>query len=106
MAAALSGELESYTPHTVTDAASVRDLITAARARGYSIGAQGYEDGVTSVAAPILGARGLAIGAIAIAAPRTRVQPGDVETLGLAVMRAAAEISERLTGRRAKAANE
>lgn len=106
VATALSGPLESYTPHTVTDAMSVRELITAARARGYSIGAQGYEDGVTSVAAPILGARGVAVGAIAIAAPRTRVQTGDVETLGRAVMRAAAEISERLTGRRAKAANE
>ncbi|WP_054309612.1 IclR family transcriptional regulator [Mesorhizobium sp. 1M-11] len=106
MEAALGARLASYTPHTVTNPAAIRDLVSAARARGYSIGAQGYEDGVFSVAAPILGSRGTAVGALAIAAPRARIEPADTESLGTAVVETAFQISERLTGRRAKIANE
>lgn len=106
MDATLSARLASYTPHTITNPAAIRELVSAARARGYSVGAQGYEDGVFSVAAPILGAHGTAVGALAIAAPRARIEPADTEALGAAVVEAAFQISERLTGRRAKAANE
>lgn len=106
MDAALDGKLVSYTPHTVTDPTAIRELVSATRIRGYSIGAQGYEDGVFSVAAPILGARGTAVGALAIAAPRARIEPADTESLGAAVVESASQISERLTGRRAMAAND
>ena len=45
----------------------------AAARRGYSIGDQGFEEGVFSVAAPILGPDGLAIGTLAVASPLLRV---------------------------------
>ncbi len=53
-----------------------------------------------SVAAPILGADGFAIGTIAIAAPQVRVLEGDIERYGASVADAARSIGERLVGRR------
>lgn len=97
---ALAGPFEAFTPHTVTNSLALATLIDDARARGYSIGAQGFEDGVSSVAAPILAADKLAIGALAIAAPRARIREGDIEQYGAAIMDAAHAIGGRLTARR------
>jgi DNA-binding IclR family transcriptional regulator len=97
--AILAGPMPAFTPFTIGDAATLADHVTAARARGHSIGAQGFEEGVMSVAAPILGADGYAIGAIAVAAPRVRTQKADIERLGIGVTAAGREIGERLFGR-------
>ncbi|WP_434721550.1 IclR family transcriptional regulator [Mesorhizobium sp. RIZ17] len=95
----LAGPLPAFTPFTIGDAATLADHVAAARARGHSIGAQGFEEGVMSVAAPILGADGYSIGAIAVAAPRVRTQKADIERLGVIVTAAGREIGERLFGR-------
>ncbi|TPN84927.1 IclR family transcriptional regulator [Mesorhizobium sp. CU2] len=95
----LAGPMPAFTPFTIGDATALAEHIAAARARGHSIGAQGFEEGVMSVAAPILGADGHAIGAIAIAAPRVRTQKSDIERLGGDVIAAARNIGERLFGR-------
>lgn len=97
---ALAAPLPAYTRHTVTDPAALARLIDATRGQGYSIGAQGFEDGVVSVAAPILAADGLSIGALAIAAPRARVGQADIERHGAAVIAAARAVGGRLTARR------
>ncbi|BCM17327.1 IclR family transcriptional regulator [Mesorhizobium sp. J8] len=97
--AVLAGPLPAFTPHTIGKVETLVEHIAAARARGHSTGSQGYEEGVLSVAAPILGADGFAIGAIAIAAPRVRIQKGDIERHGASVAAAAREIGERLFGR-------
>lgn len=94
----LNGPFSAFTPFTVTDSASLAELIDSARARGYSLGSQGFEEGVFSVAAPILGHDGFAIGALAIAAPRVRIRSGDIERYGAAVAAGAREIGERLFG--------
>ena len=98
--AILGGPFPAFTPFTVSNAMALAEHIGAARARGYSIGSQGYEEGVLSVAAPILGADDLAMGAIAIAAPRARIEKGDIERHGASVMAAARTIGEQLVGRR------
>lgn len=97
--AILGGPLPAFTPFTIGDTATLAEHVAAAHARGYSIGAQGFEEGVMSVAAPILGVDGLAIGTIAVAAPRVRTQKSDIERLGADVTAAAREIGERLFGR-------
>ena len=98
-AAVLAGPMPAFTPFTIGDTTMLAEHVAAARARGYSIGAQGFEEGVMSVAAPILGADGFAIGTIAIAAPRVRTQKSDIERLGADVTAAARDIGERLFGR-------
>ncbi|WP_296746241.1 IclR family transcriptional regulator [Mesorhizobium sp.] len=96
--AVLAGPMPAFTPFTIGDATMLAEHIAAARARGHSTGSQGFEEGVISVAAPILGADGLAIGAIAVAAPRVRTAKNDVERHGASVIAAAREIGERLFG--------
>lgn len=97
----MAGPFEAYTSRTIGDAATLADHVEQARRRGYSVGSQGFEEGVDSVAAPILNGAGQSIGAIAIAAPRSRVTNGDLDRYGALVAEAAREIGERLYGRHA-----
>ncbi|MDX8500569.1 IclR family transcriptional regulator [Mesorhizobium sp. VK4C] len=94
----LAGPLPAFTPFTIGDVETLVEHVAAARARGHSTGSQGYEEGVLSVAAPILGADGFAIGTIAVAAPQVRIHKGDIERHGASVAAAAHEIGERLFG--------
>lgn len=90
--------LEAFTAHTVTDHDRLTAAVRQAASRGYSRSAQGYEDGVHSVAAPILGAEGFAIGTIAVAAPVSRIDDEAAAAHGEAVMRAANSVSTQLNG--------
>lgn len=101
--AAIAGPLEPYTTRTITDPAMVLAEIETARRRGYSMSDQGYEEGVFSVAAAILGASGYAIGTLAIAAPLVRTSRSAANERGRAVAAAAQSISEQLNGERFKA---
>ena len=94
----LDKPLERFTTHTLTDRANLADQVRLTAARGYSRSAQGYEDGVHSIAAPILGADGHAIGALSIASPLSRVDDATAAVQAGAVMAAAREIAARLTG--------
>lgn len=103
---AMAGSFEAYTSHTIADAAALASRIEEARRRGYSIGSQGLEEGVDSAAAAILDAAGLSIGALALAAPRSRISRGDLDRYGMAMAGAAREIGERLYGRATPALTE
>ena len=96
--AALDKPLTAFTSRTVTDPAAILDEVATARARGYSVMDQGFEEGVFSVAAAILGWDGYAIGTLAIAAPVVRTSKAAAAERGKAVAAAAQEISERLNG--------
>jgi DNA-binding IclR family transcriptional regulator len=96
--ACLAGPLDPFTPHTLVDPVAVSREIEATRKRGYSIGDQGFEEGVVSVAAAILGADGFAIGTIAVAAPVARTSQAMIEERGSVVAEAARAISTRLNG--------
>lgn len=95
---ALGKPLAAFTARTPTEPAAVLREVEAARARGYSIMDQGYEEGVVSVAAAILGSDGSAIGTLAVAAPVVRTSKAAAAERGKAVAAAAREISERLNG--------
>lgn len=94
----LAASLQAFTSHTVTDRNRLAEAIRLAASRGYSQSAQGYEDGVHSVAAPIVGHDGYAIGTLAVAAPVSRVDSAMAAVHGQAVSRAARLISGRLNG--------
>jgi IclR family acetate operon transcriptional repressor len=66
--------------------------------RGYSQSTQGYEEGVFSVAAPILDAEGHALGTLAVAMPLSRVEETTGQRHGQAVMHSARQIGTRLNG--------
>lgn len=94
----LSQPLERFTPHTETKADAIRQRIAETLARGYSINEQGFEEGVLSVAAPIVDAEGVPVGSLAVAAPLIRSQGATVAARGQAVADAARAISAGLNG--------
>ena len=83
--------LADFTRHTLNQPARLQAAINAAAA-------QGYEDGVFSVAAPILGHDGYAIGAIAVAMPLSRSNKATTDLHARAARNAASAISTKLFG--------
>lgn len=98
VSAYLEKPLEAFTAHTVTKAEVLSKAIALAAARGYSRSAQGYEEGVHSIGAAILGGDGQPIGTLAVASPVSRVDDATAASQGEAAARAARMISARLTG--------
>lgn len=94
--ACLAGPLERFTPHTITDPQELRSVLAETAARGYSIGRQGLEGGMTSVAAPILSPGKPPIGCVAVAAPMVRADDAAVAEFGAAARRTAETLSETL----------
>lgn len=96
--ALLGGPLDAFTDMTLTDPATVRGLLVETKGQGYSVNHQGLEAGVVSAAAAILSPNGNPIGAIAVAAPQTRVDAATIKKFGLAAISAAEKISETFFG--------
>lgn len=69
----LGQTLRRYTPGTETDPAALRARLTQTRAVGIAESNAGYEAEVHSFAAPLFDASGLCIGAVAVAAPSSRM---------------------------------
>lgn len=94
----LEKPLPAFTQHTMTQPDDLVKAIALTVSRGYSRGAQGYEEGVHSIGAAILGADGNPIGALAVASPISRVDDTVAASQGEAAARAARLISARLNG--------
>ena len=96
--ARLERTLDAVTSFTVTERDRLVESIQAASLRGYSFGDQGYEEGVFSVGAAVLGPDGYAIGALAVASPVSRIDEAVAAAHGRAAAGTAREISRRLFG--------
>ncbi|MES0004623.1 IclR family transcriptional regulator [Mesorhizobium sp. M0062] len=90
--------LPTFTPHTVTQPDRLMKAIRLAAKRGYSSSSQGYEEGVHSIAAAILGSDGRPLGTLAVASPVSRADDSMAASQGEAVIKAARLISARLAG--------
>ncbi|TPN84910.1 IclR family transcriptional regulator [Mesorhizobium sp. CU2] len=94
----LERPLQAFTSFTATQPDDLVKAIALAASHGYSRSSQGYEEGVHSIGAAILGADGQPIGTLAIASPVSRVDDTVAASQGEAAVRAARLISARLTG--------
>jgi len=94
----LEKPLQAFTSFTMTRPDDLVKAIALAASRGYSRSAQGYEEGVHSIGAAILGADGQPIGTLAVASPVSRINDTVAASQGEAAVRAARQISARLTG--------
>ncbi|RWC16060.1 IclR family transcriptional regulator [Mesorhizobium sp.] len=100
VSAYLEKPLQAFTAHTVTGPDTLAKAIAFAAASGYSRSSQGYEEGVHSIGAAILGADGQPIGALAVASPVSRVDDAVAAKQGEAAVTAARLIAARLPARR------
>ncbi len=92
-----------HTPHTL-DAPALRADLAAIRARGVAFDRQEHEPGIICVAAPILAARGVALGAISVTSSTARRSLDDLAALAPRLRAAAAAIAEAAEARQSPAA--
>jgi DNA-binding IclR family transcriptional regulator len=99
----LNGPLPRVTPKSIATPAALKKRIEETRKLGYATSDQGFEDGVVSVAAAIVGPSGAAIGALSITSPAVRADAATLKQHGRDAREAAAHISAALGGRLAAA---
>jgi DNA-binding IclR family transcriptional regulator len=99
----LNVPLPRVTPKSIATPAALKKRIAETRKLGYATSDQGFEDGVVSVAAAIVGPNGAAIGALSITSPAVRAGAATLKQHGRDAREAAARISAALGGRLAAA---
>ncbi|MEU6432438.1 IclR family transcriptional regulator [Microbispora sp. NPDC046973] len=81
---------------TVTDPARLRAELAEVRLRGYATAVDELEDGLSAVAAPVLGADGSVIASLSASGPSFRMPETAIAAVAEQVMAAAREVSGRM----------
>jgi IclR family acetate operon transcriptional repressor len=93
----LSRPLERLTDRTVTDPDRLRSVLEETRRRGYARSVGELEDGLITMAAPVL-VDSIAVAAVSVSGPGFRIPPRDHPHLGQLLLNAAAAIGHRMSG--------
>lgn len=88
--------LESVTPSTIIDPVALREELARIRADGVAVSHGERQAGAASVAAPLLGLDGYAVGAISVCGPLERFGDAQVGSYRAMVRKAARTVSSRL----------
>ncbi len=94
--AALSRELQRFTPATITDPEELRQHLDGIVEQGWGSTVEEYEVGLSAVAAPVRGADGDVIAALSVSGPSFRMDAEDFPRLARRVKASADELSRRL----------
>ncbi len=92
----LAGELQRFTPATITDPAELRAQFAAVRKAGYGYTVEELEQGLNAVAAPVFGPDGTVVAAVSASGPSFRLTQQRIPAVADVVCAAAAEISVSL----------
>jgi DNA-binding IclR family transcriptional regulator len=71
----LSGELESFTPHTITTATTLETHLEQVRARGWAAAIEEWELDTNAIAVPVHNPAGKVVAALSVTAPSFRMTP-------------------------------
>ena len=93
---ALKIKLVRRTAGTITDRDQLIKNLEEARIRGYTTDDEEYFDGIRCVAAPVRDNKGLAVAAVGVSAPSSRLPKSNFEILGEQVRIAAQTIGSKL----------
>lgn len=96
--AILSRPLAARTPHTLTDPEEIRALLPGIRASGCAVSVGGFEEDVYSHAVPLFDADSACIGAVAVAAPVTRMTDASRHHIRAELMDRALNLTRLLGG--------
>jgi IclR family acetate operon transcriptional repressor len=92
------GPYPAVTKSTITQPERLSADLRETRSRGFAVEREEHEEGVASVAAPVLGVGGQVVGAINVSAPIGRAPRAVLLEWGPTIVEHAATISERLGG--------
>ena len=90
------GTLSTYTEHTITRRAKLRDELARVREQGYALAVDELEVGLTAVAAPVRNAHGDVVASMSVSGPTFRLGPERLDHVVALTVSSAAEVSHRL----------
>ncbi|HUW16793.1 MAG TPA: IclR family transcriptional regulator [Actinomycetes bacterium] len=96
LGSALTSPLPVLARRTISDPEDFYRLLPRIRRQGYAVSSDESEDGLTSVAAPVLTPDGQVVAALGIGLPTQRCTPGQVGRLGKAAAAAARLLGNRI----------
>jgi DNA-binding IclR family transcriptional regulator len=88
--------LEAFTPHTVTEPATLEKQLAEILERGYAMVFEEYEVGLNAIAAPIFGRDGSVVAALSTSGPTFRLDAERIGQLVPTLLQAAKTISTRM----------
>jgi IclR family KDG regulon transcriptional repressor len=88
--------MEARTRNTITNVLAFKRELERVHDRGYAIDDEEIEEGIRCIAAPVLNASDLALAAISVSGPSSRITPDRYQLIGKTMMKAAQELSVRL----------
>lgn len=92
----LSQSLASHTENTISSPEVLRKQLEEIRKQGYAIDQEEYEEGISSVAAPITNRKGQVIAVISMPGPTNRMMPDRLCEIAKPLVSAAQNISKKL----------
>jgi DNA-binding IclR family transcriptional regulator len=93
-----TGELQAFTPRTITSRAALEQELAQVRARGYATAVGELEEGLHAVAVPLPDRSGRCLAALSVSGPAYRMAPATLDRIAERCREAAAEIELRLGG--------
>lgn len=88
--------LQMFTPRTITVRAALATELQAIARKGVAVNREERYEGVSGIAAPVLGPDGIAHAAVGVQGPSLRLTPARLQQLAPVVKHAAEEISARV----------
>jgi len=92
-------QLQAFTENTPVGLVEIEKIATSARRMGYVINHGFFEADVCSIAAPVFGPSAGPMGALAVAAPKSRFTDETQNIISAALIGAAVELGEKIGGR-------
>jgi DNA-binding IclR family transcriptional regulator len=92
----LAGDLRPMTPHTIVDAAEIREQLQRIRQQGYAVSFEETDEGVAGVSVPIRDARDRVIAGLSVSGPVTRVNASTIRDYTGHALEAARRIAAEL----------
>ncbi len=102
--AALEGPLPRRARRTISDADEFKRLLPSVRSQGFATSVDELEDGMSSVAVPVLTSESSVLAAVGVAGPSARLTPSRLRTVSASARSAAGVLSRRATHLLAEAA--
>jgi DNA-binding IclR family transcriptional regulator len=90
------GTLSTYTEHTITRRAKLREELARVREQGHALAVDELEVGLTAVAAPVRNAHGDVVASMSVSGPTFRLGADRLDHVVTLTMAAASEVSHRL----------
>ncbi len=95
---AMLADLKQHTASTLSSREELLKEIRKVRLQGYAVNRAEWREGVWGIASPILDARGFPVAAVGISGPGERFRRTVIQVWANAVMNAAREISDAMSG--------